>query len=205
VLGEKGIEGRIYVDGILAGQHNSILTAPGGLFNFGATDMSGNYSTSGWMDELHISDTARYAGSIVTIPTHPWLPDSRTVALYHFDECTGQVVEGDSLGVYDLQFGAISNEDNNDPQWSCMQDDSLALSDITVYPNPTSNLVKISVDGSFNELKASIYALNGKRMIEKEFFGDEEIELDISELRSGLYFVSVKVKTGTAQFKLLVN
>ncbi len=48
-------------------------------------------SFSGWVDEVRISNTARYITSF-SPPTTPFTPDSATVALYHLDEGSGTVV-----------------------------------------------------------------------------------------------------------------
>jgi len=54
-------------------------------------------SFSGWLDELRISTAARYTAAF-TRPTAPFVTDSQTAGLYHFDEgpagaCTGSVLD----------------------------------------------------------------------------------------------------------------
>ncbi len=53
-------------------------------------------SYSGWIDEVRLSSTLRYAGSFVR-PSAPFTPDGATVALYHLDEGGGDAI-GDSSG-----------------------------------------------------------------------------------------------------------
>jgi hypothetical protein len=53
-------------------------------------------SFAGWLDELRISTVLRYAGAFVR-PQRPFTPDGATVALYHFDDGSGDLV-GDSAG-----------------------------------------------------------------------------------------------------------
>lgn len=53
-------------------------------------------SFRGWLDEMRLSTTIRYAASFAR-PTAPFVPDTATVALYHFDEGGGTVL-GDSSG-----------------------------------------------------------------------------------------------------------
>jgi hypothetical protein len=48
-------------------------------------------SFSGWMDELRISNTVRYAAAF-DLPTAPFEPDESTVGLYHMDEGSGTVL-----------------------------------------------------------------------------------------------------------------
>ncbi|MFQ3682964.1 LamG-like jellyroll fold domain-containing protein, partial [Roseiflexus sp.] len=48
-------------------------------------------SFNGWIDEVHISQMLRYTAPF-SRPTQPFVPDALTVALYHFDEGAGIVV-----------------------------------------------------------------------------------------------------------------
>jgi hypothetical protein len=55
-------------------------------------------SFSGWLDELRFSNTLRYSGPTLVVPTQAFDIDPNTVALYHFDEassgdCTGMVLD----------------------------------------------------------------------------------------------------------------
>jgi hypothetical protein len=55
------------------------------------------FGFSGWIDELRVSTTMRYAGSFT--PTMvPFTPGSNTVALYHFDEGSGDVIVDSTPG-----------------------------------------------------------------------------------------------------------
>jgi hypothetical protein len=104
----------IYVDGVLE------QTAP--CFD-GETDNNlpfrigdGHWSRwyHGYVDEVRISDTARYTSNFV--PQGPFIDDGNTVALWHFDEGTGQSVS-DATGVYNGFLGSTQDPDANDPSW----------------------------------------------------------------------------------------
>lgn len=62
-------------------------------------------SFSGWIDEVRLSSVVRYTERF-NRPTQPFVVDSDTVALYHFDEGQGAIV-GDVLGASNgtLHFG----------------------------------------------------------------------------------------------------
>jgi hypothetical protein len=51
---------------------------------------------SGWIDEVRLSNVARYSANFA-VPTAPFTADASTAALYHFDEGGGDVI-GDSAG-----------------------------------------------------------------------------------------------------------
>jgi hypothetical protein len=54
-------------------------------------------SYSGWVDELRISRVVRY-GTTFARPAAPFVSDSSTAALYHFDEGAGDIVTDSSGG-----------------------------------------------------------------------------------------------------------
>ena len=51
----------------------------------------------GEIDEVRLSDTARYSGSSYIVPDGPFTTDAHTIALYHFNEGSGSTA-GDSSG-----------------------------------------------------------------------------------------------------------
>jgi hypothetical protein len=57
-----------------------------------------------------------------------------------------------------------------------------------VFPNPTTGNLKL--DGVRNKLSINLYAIDG--FLLKTFKIESNTELDISDLKSGLYFISVK-------------
>ncbi|MFQ5594260.1 MAG: LamG-like jellyroll fold domain-containing protein, partial [Anaerolineae bacterium] len=52
-------------------------------------------SFSGWVDEVRLSNSLRYASSFLP-PSQPFAPDANTVALYHFDEGSGDTINDTS-------------------------------------------------------------------------------------------------------------
>ncbi len=52
-------------------------------------------SFSGWVTEVRLSDTLRYLANF-TRPSRPFTPDANTVALYHFREGSGDVINDSS-------------------------------------------------------------------------------------------------------------
>ncbi|MGH3371851.1 MAG: LamG-like jellyroll fold domain-containing protein, partial [Nocardioidaceae bacterium] len=52
-------------------------------------------SFAGWLDEVRLSNALRYAGNFAR-PTAPFVSDASTVALYHFDEGSGDLIRDTS-------------------------------------------------------------------------------------------------------------
>ncbi|MCJ7510429.1 MAG: LamG domain-containing protein [Dehalococcoidia bacterium] len=92
---------RIYLDGTAF----SDLTNFGTAINNSAKPLEVGFRFDGGLggevDELRISDFARYAGPTYAVPTAPFTCDEHTHALWHFDESEGATVFHDACGVVD--------------------------------------------------------------------------------------------------------
>ncbi|MBF8150754.1 S8 family serine peptidase [Winogradskyella sp. F6397] len=64
---------------------------------------------------------------------------------------------------------------------------------ISVFPNPVNDVLKIKFDSSqFQELKASLYTILGQKKIETNYSNQNTIELDVSALVKGVYFLRIQ-------------
>lgn len=75
-------------------------------------------SYSGWLDEVRLSSIVRYTGSDFPVPGAPFLLDDDTLALYHFDEGSGDVVTDATLGSRSPGVRQFGGAPNRGPQWS---------------------------------------------------------------------------------------
>ena len=73
---------------------------------------------SGWLDEVRFSNTIRYLSNFAPL-TQPFNPDINTVALYHFDEGTGDAIT-DSSGAVGGPSSGVRNFGGSPagPEWS---------------------------------------------------------------------------------------
>jgi bacillolysin len=80
----------------------------------------------------------------------------------------------------------------------------LLLQDISVFPNPTKNTFTIRKLASLNLMKAEVFDLNGRKLKEvdlSEMFISQDI--DINELATGIYLVTVTSEDAKATVKLI--
>ncbi|MFO0905522.1 MAG: protein kinase [Pirellulales bacterium] len=91
----NGKELRFYANGELRGTRSLELPADNTSLDFaiGAFD-KGDWPFVGLIDEVRISSIARYEGDFV--PPRRFEPDENTLALYHFDEGSGEIVHDSS-------------------------------------------------------------------------------------------------------------
>jgi len=81
----------------------------------GQSQFGGDPHFNGEIDEFRISNTARYTGNF-TPQTTEFTTDANTVALYHFDEGTGQTT-ADATGSFNAVLGATTAVESVDPTW----------------------------------------------------------------------------------------
>ena len=75
-----------------------------------------------------------------------------------------------------------------------------------MYPNPSSGEFTIELNTDFEEnLKLEIYDVQGKLVYVSDSFNSRTIDVDVTELNSGLYFVHVKNREASAIQKLIIN
>ncbi len=80
------------------------------------------------------------------------------------------------------------------------------LRNIIMYPNPASELLSFSLTDNIQNLNISIYDVLGKQVENKEFKSAEDIlNVDISKLNAGVYFVKLKTDDSFINKQLVVK
>src|SRR5690554_1357404 len=76
-------------------------------------------------------------------------------------------------------------------------------SEFSIYPNPTNNKIFIEpLNHTTSPLKVSVYNPQGQLILNQEFSGDNQIELDL-KYDPGIYFVIIKSENNTSNFKVI--
>ena len=110
---------RMFVDGILKATtaNTPAAVATTGFFGIGEAGDAVTEFFPGRLDEIRISNVARYTGNF-TPQTANFVTDATTVALYHLDEGTGQVLADASGNARDGFLGTTSAAESSDAVWS---------------------------------------------------------------------------------------
>ncbi|MDR6966116.1 hypothetical protein J2X31_000109 [Flavobacterium arsenatis] len=72
-----------------------------------------------------------------------------------------------------------------------------------VYPNPTSNLVSIRASNTLSINSITISDLNGRILKTHAFNSLASVELDLSEMATGTYFLGISSEEGTTTKKII--
>ena len=74
---------------------------------------------------------------------------------------------------------------------------------ISIYPNPTTNIINLSVSNSKEIIKAfKISDVNGKTILERTNIQQNEI-IDLSFVKSGIYFINIQTAKEIFTTKIL--
>lgn len=80
-----------------------------------------------------------------------------------------------------------------------LSNESFSNSDVKLYPNPTSGIVKVSGDTCFT--KAEVYAVTGKLMLSQDTALGE---ISLQKFAAGIYFIRLQSANGAAEtFKII--
>ena len=84
-------------------------------------------------------------------------------------------------------------------------EDFNALSDFTIYPNPTDNMLYIKTNKNFGKVILSLVDINGRQVLSKEATLFDKVELNISALQSGIYILNIKGENINSNSKIIKN
>ncbi len=73
-----------------------------------------------------------------------------------------------------------------------------------VYPNPASDQINIRLNDSFNQYKLTIYSAVGTKIME-QFDNNSEIQVNISTIPKGIYFITLEHNQKIGQAKFIKN
>ncbi len=78
-------------------------------------------------------------------------------------------------------------------------------SDITIFPNPSHNLVTIGINKQIAEdILVRILSVTGKQVLLGKFHDQSHIRMDCSSLVKGVYMVMIETKSGKVTKKLII-
>lgn len=75
---------------------------------------------------------------------------------------------------------------------------------LLIFPNPAADFITIQSEQSFELAKISISDVSGRTIMKKEFRNSSKIEMDLSQLRSGIYYIEV-MSNGKSSTKKLIK
>ncbi|CAM3751000.1 T9SS type A sorting domain-containing protein [Flavobacterium gelidilacus] len=140
------------------------------------------------------------AGTI-TIPSNiNWVQYTYTVPA-SFD---GQAVYFSINCVSDDQFG-FAVDDFKVTTTAVASTQSFFANNFSIYPNPANNVLNLSVKNGLSVNEITMVDINGRTVKTINNAFDSEMEINVSDLTSGVYMLNVKTDEGVATSKFVKN
>jgi hypothetical protein len=123
------------------------------------------------------------------------------------DSATMHVGLGTLKVLVDVTKGACSIKDSINVSFSvCTGIDEYANNvTISIFPNPTTGMTNILVNGMNGNAVLNIYSMMGQSVFNKNINGNEKTELDLSRLSKGVYFVKITNEKAGILSKLIIQ
>ncbi len=109
----------------------------------------------------------------------------------------------DNLGFSDVYFilanfnGIVTQVDNEEL-------DIIAEHKILrIYPNPTSQLCRIDMNNTYEDITVDLYSCHGNQLWSKKYSSAQSITIDLNNFISGLYFILIRIDTELFMLKTI--
>ncbi len=113
--------------------------------------------------------------------------------IHESDELLYAATYGRSAYKLDLSSNPLSTET------------SVIVEDISVYPNPASDQVNIVLSNSTENVSVSLYDTMGRIVVDKVTSEENRIELNISGIASGVYYLKIFIAENSVVKKLIIK
>lgn len=114
----------------------------------------------------------------------------------------GDSFENDAEIYFDFNFPIVTNNAVTTIETLSTTDFALDEVEVKLYPNPVVSELNIQTESAIQSVQ--IYDVNGKLISQTSFTGTrQEVEIQADQLKSGIYFASVKTEKGIFKQKFL--
>jgi len=111
-----------------------------------------------------------------------------------WDSYTTEMVFPEGQHIWKLVFNSVGTNLNwYQFVWNRLSKITELSSDaVTIYPNPASRYINISFGSEMKQADVSLFTMEGKILLSKNFTGNANAIIDVSSLSKGLCFLKVK-------------
>jgi len=105
-------------------------------------------------------------------------------------------------------YSGVTGNENGLAFWfqgSVGIEESVALEEVQVYPNPAVSEVNIDLSGIAEVTTVEIVAVNGQVVLTGRLTPNSLSQVQLPDMESGVYFVSLQNEVTTARKKLVVR
>jgi len=114
----------------------------------------------------------------------------------------GDIINGQANIYFDFNLPIITNEVSTEIVDTLSDDDFTINESLIIYPNPSSGIVNIETTNGTQIKTISIYGFKGELVFKNDRPKDH---FDISNLTTGIYFVSIETNKGVFNKRIIKN
>jgi len=176
------------------------LASSGNSVKFWAKGISATYPE---LFKVGVSTTGTAPADFTYItPTAGVTPSTTwTEYTYSLDNYQGQNVY---IGIQCLSFDAFAFlVDDFSVSTTLLKTDDFFKSNFSVYPNPAGNVINVAAKNAVAINKIQITDINGRTVKQVEVSGLNEVQVNTSDLNSGVYFLSATTNEGSGTTKFV--
>ncbi len=160
-----------------------------------------------------------------SVPTSVEININEGRTMHDFVDTDGDLIEnyldddddGDGLLTIDEDYNNNGDPTDDDTNTNGIPDylesvvtlsvENYSATNYLIYPNPTKDIVNIQFNSAINNsISVSIFNLQGKLVLDEEYGLDSRsFSLDLSQLKSGLYFIQLKGESFSTTEKLIIE
>lgn len=121
------------------------------------------------------------------------------------DQSTSQTLTPTTTGIYSvtvIDANGCSNSDEMSFE-SCSSLSEEAGMKVVLYPNPVGLNARIEIEGYTGSVEVRITDVNGKMITNHSEFTSGNIDLDLSDLNSGVYYVHLIMNNANSTLKII--
>ncbi|WP_338731931.1 T9SS-dependent M36 family metallopeptidase [Mangrovimonas cancribranchiae] len=98
--------------------------------------------------------------------------------------------------------------DENDPSLAnctTLSVNEFNQSDFKIYPNPTDNNINIKVNRSFGNVKATLFDINGRKVLSQSGELNNIMTLNVNNVQSGIYVLNIEGTNVSMNHKVIIK
>lgn len=79
----------------------------------------------------------------------------------------------------------------------------LTKTNISIYPNPTNNIINVNLGAVNSPTNYSLYSIDGKMIRDNNMVNNNSFSIDLTEMAIGIYILKIKSENSTNTFKII--
>lgn len=128
----------------------------------------------------------------------------------HPSNSVGTIIENTAEIYFDFNPAVVTNTATNTIVLPTTIEEIKLSNAVSVYPNPTEGRIKISFNTTYeNEVSFALFDITGRKVNEltqnKKMTGTQVLDWNIGHVKSGIYFLSVKIGDKNYTNKIVVR